>query len=598
MENCTCKHKLFSVLTIDFLLLNSKYMRKYYNFIIPIFLLIAVNGAIAQNYSENFESNNGNYVANPISNAWQWGVPTSGPYSAHSGAKVWATILDSNYVDYANWKLHSPIFIAMANNPVLRFWHWYSFEPGYDGGNLKISTDNGVTWILIRPSSGYPGVVGSGNAGIPDESCYTGAGTTWVEDTFNLPLVSGQAFIIRWHFGSDQSVTFPGWYIDDVTGQGFSRVSNDVGIDEIISPLTYHRVGTLMTPIARVKNYGVATQSFPVVCSIIHNGSTAMTSTVNVTSLAPGDTARVVFQTWLPMTTGICSVKMQVNIADQNPTNNRKVRITQIGTDNLVEGFNDLEFPAYGWQAIPLVGSYNWTRKTINYDPPCTPYEGSGMASYPSYDADLGNTARIISPPITVGPIPIACSLKFFMYHDSDYATEPDSIKIEYSTDGTAFTRVAAFNRYRSDLNAWLEHTVYLGTFSGTIYLGILAHSGYGHNTNIDYVRLISPTIGIEENGVLYSPIATALYAPNPNPAIRQAQISFSIAEAQRISLKIYNASGRLIKTLANTYLQQGTYNYIWNGKDEHNRRVAGGIYFYILETPQRNFAMKLILTQ
>ena len=180
-------------------------------------------------YLIDLESNNGYYITDPITGAWEWGVPTSGPNGAHSGTKVWATVLAGNYQNSANWKLTSEPFTATANNPQLRFWHWYQMEvsgstPGraYDGGNVKISTNNGSTWTLIRPVGGYNGLGYTSNAGIPNESCYTGMQSTWTEAVFNLPISTGQQFLLRWHFGSDAAVQQAGWYIDDISGYGFT----------------------------------------------------------------------------------------------------------------------------------------------------------------------------------------------------------------------------------------------------------------------------------------------------------------------------------------------------------------------------------------
>ncbi len=181
-------------------------------------------------YLIDLESNNGYYITEPITGAWEWGVPTSGPNGAHSGTKVWATVLAGNYQNSANWKLTSESFTATASNPQLRFWHWYQMEasssvPGraYDGGNVKISTNNGSTWTLIRPLGGYNGLGYTSNVGIPNESCYTGTQSTWTEAVFNLPVLTGQQFLLRWHFGSDAAVQQAGWYIDDISGYGFTN---------------------------------------------------------------------------------------------------------------------------------------------------------------------------------------------------------------------------------------------------------------------------------------------------------------------------------------------------------------------------------------
>jgi hypothetical protein len=173
-------------------------------------------------YLEDFETNNGNYIADPSVGAWAWGIPTAGPAGAYSGQKCWGTGLIIPYSNNANWKLDSRQFVATINSPQLRFMHWYECESGWDGGNVKYST-NGTTWILLSPALyPYNGIANTGNAGIPGESCYTGTGgTSWQQAGFTIPVNSGQAFWIRWHFGSDGSVTYAGWYIDDVTGSGY-----------------------------------------------------------------------------------------------------------------------------------------------------------------------------------------------------------------------------------------------------------------------------------------------------------------------------------------------------------------------------------------
>jgi flagellar hook assembly protein FlgD len=104
----------------------------------------------------------------------------------------------------------------------------------------------------------------------------------------------------------------------------------------------------------------------------------------------------------------------------------------------------------------------------------------------------------------------------------------------------------------------------------------------------------------IQEPNYLNSvPIITALYAPKPNPVVNGiAHISYSIAEPSKIALKIYDASGRVVKTLVNGQVERGIYNLIWDGRDDNHRSVAEGIYFYTLDTPKQNFAKKLILTR
>ncbi len=216
------------------------------------------------------------------------------------------------------------------------------------------------------------------------------------------------------------------------------------------------------------------------------------------------------------------------------------------------------------------------------------------MASYPCWDAIEGSQARLISPALNLGTVPVPCSLKFCMYHDTGWSDCHDFVRVEYSSNGTSFNPVDSFLRYRPGISFWTGHSVYLGALSGTIYLGVLAYSDYGNNMNIDNIRLFGLTgITEQENN---NHLITALYVPRPNPTINIAKISFSLAEPQKITLKIYDASGRLVKTLANSHLERGIYNIIWNGKNNYEQQVAEGIYFYTLETPKQKFTRKLIL--
>ncbi len=94
-------------------------------------------------------------------------------------------------------------------------------------------------------------------------------------------------------------------------------------------------------------------------------------------------------------------------------------------------------------------------------------------------------------------------------------------------------------------------------------------------------------------------PNITLLHTSNPNPITNGfTRISFTISEPTNAALRIYDATGKLVRTLVNEFKNSGTYIVTWNGKDEYNSQVADGIYFYALETPKQKFTKKLILTR
>ncbi|MCX7757298.1 MAG: T9SS type A sorting domain-containing protein, partial [candidate division WOR-3 bacterium] len=553
-------------------------------------------------YLEDFEVWNGNFEPMPTSGGWAWGVPTSGPGSAHSGSKLWATVLNGNYTNNANWTLTSPTLTATTGSPELRFWHWYQFEGTttlYDGGNVKISTDGGVTWTVVTPVGGYTGTASSSAAGVGGQPVYGGSSNGWVEAVFVLPVNAGQQFKLRWHFGSDGSVVYAGWYIDDVTGIGFAAIppaNNDVGVDAILVPGVVQRVGVTVNPVVRVKNYGLASQSnFGVVCSIFGAGHVLRYSDVQtVGAIGAGDTVRVTFSGWTPSVLEVCTVKVKTVLSgDQNPLNDEKVRQTVVSMMFISEGFNDAAFPPQGWQAVILSGTYNWERFTQGQYPTCTPYEGTAMAGYRSWNASSGSGARLISPQIVLTGASL-CSLKFWMMHDPGYSTVQESVIVEVSTNGTTFNRVAAFRRYYQT-QGWQEHSVYLGVFSSPFYVAFRALSGYGNNMYIDYVQVYGANPQGAWEDVGGDVIRTGVYSVGPNPVRGSVVIRYGLSKEDEVRLRIYDASGRIVKTLVNERKGAGVYDVTWNGKDETGQKVPQGIYFYTFETSNHKSTKKLL---
>ncbi len=169
----------------------------------------------------DFENNNGNFVPNPSSNGWEWGVSTVA--GAHSGTKIWGTRLNSPYPNNANYQLTTPT-VYIGTNFMLEFWHYYNTEASYDGGNVKISTNGGTTWTLITPEGGYP----ASNLGVLNGPGYDGNSSGWVFARFNLSGYANQNVQFRFTFASDGGVTGDGWFIDDVRTTGFVEFAGNV----------------------------------------------------------------------------------------------------------------------------------------------------------------------------------------------------------------------------------------------------------------------------------------------------------------------------------------------------------------------------------
>jgi len=78
-------------------------------------------------------------------------------------------------------------------------------------------------------------------------------------------------------------------------------------------------------------------------------------------------------------------------------------------------------------------------------------------------------------------------------------------------------------------------------------------------------------------------PTAYMLGQSLPNPTTGNAAISFSLKKSGAASLKIYNISGQVVKTLVNDNRPAGNYSVKWDGRDDHGKKVSNGVYLYRL---------------
>jgi cysteine-rich repeat protein len=148
---------------------------------------------------------------------WEWGTPSSvGPSACAQGPGCVGTQIDAPYranQSYTTSILEpSPIDLTGATAPVLAFYHWTQTETGIDGGNVKLSTNGGLTWSILAPDEGYDGTVAG-------EAAFTGdrSAAGWRRAIFNLAAYVDQTVTIRFAFRSDSATQYAGWYVDLVS---------------------------------------------------------------------------------------------------------------------------------------------------------------------------------------------------------------------------------------------------------------------------------------------------------------------------------------------------------------------------------------------
>ncbi len=81
-----------------------------------------------------------------------------------------------------------------------------------------------------------------------------------------------------------------------------------------------------------------------------------------------------------------------------------------------------------------------------------------------------------------------------------------------------------------------------------------------------------------------------------PNPFNPTTTISYDLPSDGKIELSIYNIRGQQVKTLIKGEQIAGSYEVVWNGKDNNEKSVSSGLYFYKLSTKDETIMKKILM--
>jgi hypothetical protein len=152
---------------------------------------------------------------------WAWGASNI----AGAPGNVWGTVLTDNYPSNAGQGLLSPPFAVTDITDKMEILSYLHTETNFDGVNVTVND------TPIQPTDTYPATISTSTSFYAfctdNEPGWTGNSATgpsqdWVPQCFDLSAFVGQTIQVRFDFGSDSSVTYPGWYL------GYVRVGDDI----------------------------------------------------------------------------------------------------------------------------------------------------------------------------------------------------------------------------------------------------------------------------------------------------------------------------------------------------------------------------------
>jgi len=115
-----------------------------------------------------------------------------------------------------------------------------------------------------------------------------------------------------------------------------------------------------------------------------------------------------------------------------------------------------------------------------------------------------------------------------------------------------------------------------------------------------EYFGPLSVTIGDPSQPPLPPaiPMFTKLMNAFPNPFNPNTNLRYSLKEAGKVNISIYNVKGQLIKSFQNDHATPGYYQVSWDGRDMNGQPVSSGIYMYRMTSGKYNEAKKMILAK
>lgn len=135
-----------------------------------------------------------------------------------------------------------------------------------------------------------------------------------------------------------------------------------------------------------------------------------------------------------------------------------------------------------------------------------------------------------------------------------------------------------------------------------------------GLGRRINRIRMFSNTFGyaVGDSVYKYAPTGTWIAADNgsegplnfvlrnnfPNPFNPETKIQFTLREASRVVITIFDIHGSIVCTLLNEHLSAGEYTARWEGTNEAEEPVASGAYFYRLQTEMSTETKKMMLVR
>ena len=126
---------------------------------------------------------------------------------------------------------------------------------------------------------------------------------------------------------------------------------------------------------------------------------------------------------------------------------------------------------------------------------------------------------------------------------------------------------------------------------NGTLEIGDVVVCGHAWGR---MKALISDT-GVSSAQDFESTFGIMMGPGRPNPAAGPNSIAYELPQGSHVSIKVYDAAGRHVRTVVDSQRAAGAHQAFWDGRDSQGRSVSSGIYFYELKAEGQRLTQKVL---
>ncbi len=134
----------------------------------------------------------------------------------------------------------------------------------------------------------------------------------------------------------------------------------------------------------------------------------------------------------------------------------------------------------------------------------------------------------------------------------------------------------------------WLHTHGIPGVDDNCLAVSLCSDGGYavgGYSGANSLILRIDSNGWINGTGIEEEDSATAMLSPFPNPAAYSLTIPVSVASSGRVSIQIFDLTGRSVTALVEEEFQAGLNSVTWDLKDSEGNAVSNGMYCVVATT-------------